>query len=255
MPPPAREGDDSPGSSSFLRHQRAYFSKADPAHFVWSTTDTYLSPKEVGLLRLADIKETDGLLEVGCGEGGNLYWLSGRSRGAVGLDYSFEKVAFASQRVPRAAFLCGDATRLPLRSESRDVILCRDVLHHVQDKHRVVAEMMRVARRGGRVVIIEPNGRNPVIAMQALLVRAERNALKSTEMSLRALLRDFPLERVGLVWDDPFPLGRALFHYRWGLPALSRGMGKWLAAAERVLSRLTTQQSWSYMVWSGVRSR
>src|SRR5213593_2835309 len=50
----------------------------------------------------------------------------------------------------------GDLLRLPLRHGSVDTLVCTGVLEHVSDPHRAVAEMYRVLKFGGRVLVETP---------------------------------------------------------------------------------------------------
>jgi SAM-dependent methyltransferase len=47
----------------------------------------------------------------------------------------------------------GDANALPFLDDSFDVVVCRSSLHHFPDPRRAVAEMARVCRSDGRVVV------------------------------------------------------------------------------------------------------
>jgi demethylmenaquinone methyltransferase/2-methoxy-6-polyprenyl-1,4-benzoquinol methylase len=51
--------------------------------------------------------------------------------------------------------VAGDATRLPLRADSVDAVLVVDALHHMPDHAAVLAEIARVLRPGGVLVVRE----------------------------------------------------------------------------------------------------
>jgi SAM-dependent methyltransferase len=240
-------------NEGFLGLQRSYFSEADADHFGWQTGDPYLSASERELLELGRITPEATLLEVGCGEGSNLAHLGQRPGNTIGLDYSFAKVAWAGRRLPGRAFACGDATCLPIASASVDAVLCRDVLHHVQDKQLVLAEIVRVLRPGGQIVVIEPNGRNPIVRLQSLLIAAERGLRQSTSVSLLTLLDGVPINEVTLLRAAPLPLGRALFHYRTGAPRLSRFAGGTVRRMEAMLGRVFPKDLWAYIIVRGQR--
>lgn len=52
--------------------------------------------------------------------------------------------------------LVGDLHRVPLTDGSLDAVVCTGVLEHVQDPDRVVAELWRVLRPGGRIYVSLP---------------------------------------------------------------------------------------------------
>ena len=58
-------------------------------------------------------------------------------------------------------FVHGDAAALPLEDESVDLVISSFAAHHLPDRHAALAEMMRVLRPGGKVVIwdiVPPHG-------------------------------------------------------------------------------------------------
>lgn len=233
--------------------QWRYFKEADEARFRWQTRAPVFSDTERDLVSRAAGKGR--LLEVGCGEGGNLFHLGPRNDPTVGMDYSMAKVAFASGAIPWARFVGGDATRLPFRQGVFDRVLCRDLLHHLQgpDQREAVKEMLRVCRPGGEVVLIEPNGRNPLIGAFALLVSAERGMLRVTPTRLSALVEGLA-QGIRVEVQQPLPVARLLLHYRFGVPTLGcRCLGaKMLSRLDAALHRLVPRRFWAYIVLSAV---
>ena len=61
--------------------------------------------------------------------------------------------------------LAADGERLPLESESIDAAFCHAVFPHFPDKRAALDEIKRVIRRGGRLVISHPLGRDQVNAI------------------------------------------------------------------------------------------
>ncbi|MCW8141747.1 MAG: class I SAM-dependent methyltransferase, partial [Planctomycetota bacterium] len=79
--------------------QARRWARADPAHFDWQTALPYAAAREAALL--AELAAPGGrLLEIGCGEGGNLFHLRGRAAALFGIDRYAAKVAFARGRGP-----------------------------------------------------------------------------------------------------------------------------------------------------------
>ncbi|MBA7553965.1 2-methoxy-6-polyprenyl-1,4-benzoquinol methylase, mitochondrial [subsurface metagenome] len=56
-------------------------------------------------------------------------------------------------------YLCADITNIPLRNEIFDIIVCYSSFPHFQDKLRALAEMNRVIKRGGRLLICHTSSR------------------------------------------------------------------------------------------------
>jgi SAM-dependent methyltransferase len=237
----------------FQQLQVEHFACADEAKFLWQTTDPYMAGTERALLDHIAVKAADRLLEVGCGEGGNLRLLETRPKRAVGVDFSHAKVSWAHRHLAGAEFVCADAGRLPFQSDSFDVVLCRDVLHHLTDKTGVLDEMIRVCRAFGRIVIIEPNGRSPIMWVLGLLVRAERDLMRNSLGRLETLLDGRRMPKPAVAWAQPFPFGRVLFHYRWGLPRLSGWLGKAVIALEKAVGRLVPSNRSAYIIITTIK--
>jgi SAM-dependent methyltransferase len=99
-------------------------------------------------------------LEVGCGTGfvlGGLRQAAPRLR-LFGSEVYFEGLAFARRRVPEATLFQMDARRIPFRDEF-DVVGAFDVLEHVEDDRRVLAEMFAACRPGGGLILTVPQHR------------------------------------------------------------------------------------------------
>lgn len=104
------------------------------------------------------------LLDVGCGTGDDVLALAelvGPGGRVVGIDRSAGLIEEArgrllGRRLP-AEFLTGDVHDLPFPDASFDGVRADRVFMHLPDPARALAEMVRVVRPGGRVVIREPD--------------------------------------------------------------------------------------------------
>jgi SAM-dependent methyltransferase len=98
------------------------------------------------------------LLDCGCREGHNTRELAERvgAQHVIGLDLNIDALRQSSQRdiAPVRANL---NFSIPLASERVDVIVASDVLEHLVDPATFVAEMYRVLRPGGYVMLDTPN--------------------------------------------------------------------------------------------------
>jgi SAM-dependent methyltransferase len=95
------------------------------------------------------------LLDAGCGTGFNLLAL-GRLGCATGIDLAPEAIAFCRERGVRA--LRARLLALPFRDAAFDVATSFDVIYHawVTDDRAAVAEMARVLRPGGLLLVRVP---------------------------------------------------------------------------------------------------
>src|SRR5262249_3912831 len=77
---------------------------------------------------------------------------------AVGVDYDGEALRSVRGIEPRARLVNADALRLPLGNASFDVVVSFETIEHVPDAARLVAEIRRVLKPGGRLVLSTPTG-------------------------------------------------------------------------------------------------
>jgi SAM-dependent methyltransferase len=95
-------------------------------------------------------------IDVGCGAGALALALAPLVREVVGVDRVPELLELARRRAPaNAQFVEADATSLPFEDAAFDLAGTLRTLHHVRRPELVVAELARVARPGGRVLVID----------------------------------------------------------------------------------------------------
>ena len=104
------------------------------------------------------------VLENGCGVGMYIDKLRGALRTPLvfGLEYEFERAAEAGKRCPPSLVVCAAGEHLPYPDDTFDVILSNEVVEHVQDDRRAVAEMVRALKPKGRIILFCPNRWYPV---------------------------------------------------------------------------------------------
>jgi SAM-dependent methyltransferase len=238
----------------FEELQRRYHRDADAAHFAWQTRAPYFAATEARLVADVALAPDERLLEIGCGEGGNLYHLRGRGGARFGVDFSPAKAGFA-HRATGAATAAADARHLPFADGSFDAVLIRDLLHHVRDRARVLDEAHRVLRARGRFTLIEPNVLSPLVAMQATVVPAERGLYRSHDRQLRHELAAARFELVDAHPAQPLPVWRALCHPRLGTARLGGrpAIAGALDSVERMAQNLVPRWAWLYLVYRAVR--
>lgn len=239
--------------SRFLADQRRFFEEADAGHFFWQTRNPYFSRTECALLKDLPVKSGQTILEVGCGEGGNLVNIMATHRVVprliVGLELFARKLLFASRQGVPGRFVCGDALALPFRGEVFDLILCRDLLHHLENRAPALEEIRRVSKRDARIWIVEPNGKNPLIWLLSVVRPHERGQLWNSVDSVRELVeRYFP--GVEIEVRQPLPLYRLILHYQFGFPRLgfSRMIAAILDACDRGFQMVCPQRWWAYII-------
>lgn len=112
-------------------------------------------------LRALDLQPGERVLDVGCNAGARLEQLR-REFGIVGsgLDLSPASVAAGRRRFPALTLTAGDAERLPFPDAAFDAVTSFETFEHLPSPGRALAEMARVTRPGGRLLIYAISRRN-----------------------------------------------------------------------------------------------
>jgi ubiquinone/menaquinone biosynthesis C-methylase UbiE len=150
-------------------------------------------------------------LDAGTGTGALALALAPLVREVVALDLVPEQLELARQQAAglgNVVFVEGDARRMPFESGSFDLTACLKTLHHVARPELVVAELTRLARPGGLVLVVDQLA--PVDPLAALeLNRFERARDPSTtrvlaDVDLRGLFEanGLVMRRAEFVQED-----------------------------------------------------
>jgi SAM-dependent methyltransferase len=112
------------------------------------------------LARLGPLPATPTVIDVGCSSGYLLEDLHRAVPGAslIGVDLMAGGLRKAHENVPNAVLMQADACSLPLEDTSADVVVSANLLEHVPDDVKAVAEIGRILRPGARAVIVVPVG-------------------------------------------------------------------------------------------------
>jgi len=111
-------------------------------------------------------------LDAGAGTGALAFALAPIVREVVAVELVPECIREGRARAaafPNVVFIAGDATRLAFPDASFDLAGCLRTLHHVDAPERVIAELARVTRPGGHVLIVDqlaPADRAEALALE-----------------------------------------------------------------------------------------
>lgn len=98
----------------------------------------------------------------------------------------------------RTAVLNADSEHLPFDSQTIDVITCANSFHHYPRQARVIQEMHRVLRPGGRFILLDGFRDNCIgwFVFDVVVTGVEKNVHHATWRELDAMFRDAGFTRV-----------------------------------------------------------
>ena len=180
-----------------------------------------------------DLEHTANALDIGCGDGFSTYYMYESVRNIWAVDRSHRMLTrHPLKNLGRVAM--SDALKLPFGDNTFDLVFGWEMLHHIAEPARAVAEMARVSRR--YVLTAEPNRNNPLQFAFALLDREHRWVLHYTLPFMQGLFESVGLqvERAasgGWVFPNKTPT--------WLLPLLQRlpytspiGISNWVLGSK-----------------------
>jgi SAM-dependent methyltransferase len=97
------------------------------------------------------------VLDVACGSGFGMQMLRGSGACVLGVDLDASALVEARRFAPPSRLVRADATRLALPDRCVDLVTSFETLEHVPDAAKLVRELRRVLRPGGRLVLSTPN--------------------------------------------------------------------------------------------------
>ncbi|RMD69452.1 MAG: class I SAM-dependent methyltransferase, partial [Cyanobacteria bacterium J149] len=91
----------------------------------------------------------ESVLDVGCGTGRGLIWLSTKkpSLNLMGVEPSEGMLNIARQNIPQANLLLATGEQLPFPDNSVDFVMATGIMHHVDFPQKVIKEMFRVSSK------------------------------------------------------------------------------------------------------------
>jgi demethylmenaquinone methyltransferase/2-methoxy-6-polyprenyl-1,4-benzoquinol methylase len=104
---------------------------------------------------LAEVGPGRSALDVATGTGDLAIELASRGADVIGSDFSEEMLVHAREKAPGLTFEWGNALELPYEDDRFDAATVGFGARNFSDLGRGVAEMARVVRPGGKVVILE----------------------------------------------------------------------------------------------------
>ena len=155
--------------------REAYFPRSYSHIFaLWKIRNIMLGRTTEKILQNNEGKITFRILDLGCGDGTNLFEVCDRcshysNLNWYGLDLDGAAIQSASERsryrretrqFDPPYFITGDISGLPFNDNTFDLVLCTEVMEHIDNPGSAITELARIIKPEGFVLITTPNPRN-----------------------------------------------------------------------------------------------
>ncbi len=193
----------------------------------WGEVDTSYLQRTAAVLQRSRLRSYDlmrvqpgaKVADIGCAFGTDTIPLGeivGPAGQVVGIDYNRAFVAAANARAAEAGMSAwvthqfGDATDLPLATDTFDACHSERVFLHLAQPEQALGEMVRITRPGGWVVIVDTDFATlsidvPDFALERKLIRFNSETLRNGT-SGRKLYRMFRRQALTEIEVEPMPL-------------------------------------------------
>ncbi len=182
--------------SFYKKKSKIYFDKRASDFFnTWDGRFCILMYEEV----MQRIKEQPfkSILDLGCGTGAVLSLVLTEFAGikACGIDLSEKMIEKAAETLDRdVQLVVGDSDDLPWVDNSFDLVVCNSSFHHFPEPLKVLSDIKRVLKPGGRIIIADPWWSKPKRFCINLFLKSPVNYLGDvriySEKETRQMLRD-----------------------------------------------------------------
>ena len=123
--------------------------------------DMSLKRRARKIIEELDLKDGDEVLDLGCGDGYYLYFLSNLPLKLKLIGFDHDPIVLANARKnlssKKIKLIRGDIFKLPFKDNSVQKIIMTEVLEHVEDDKRALQEIFRVLKPKGVLVITVPS--------------------------------------------------------------------------------------------------
>jgi len=105
------------------------------------------------------------LLDIGCNDCAVTNFLGNVNVRYVGFDISKKALKRGKKR---QRVLC-DACHLPVKDNTADIVICTEVIEHINNPKRLISEIARISKVNSKLLISTPNGESLFSKIQKLL--------------------------------------------------------------------------------------
>lgn len=142
--------------------QKRHIERCQYFHELAYTCEKYLIPY---ISKRLDLSKHLSILEIGCGDGGNLLPFARMGHHVVGIDISPTRIegaiSFFERENAHAEFICGDILEFTGIQGCFDLIICHDVIEHIGNKQLLLARIEFLLKPSGLLYMAFPAWQMP----------------------------------------------------------------------------------------------
>jgi len=94
-------------------------------------------------------------LDIGCGK--NPYFFRNHINNYIGIDIDINTLKKISRDLPDASLICASGSYTPFIGGIFDLVICTEVLEHLENPEKMISEISRVLTKGGKAVVSIPS--------------------------------------------------------------------------------------------------
>ncbi len=107
------------------------------------------------ILNEIEILKSHLVLDVGCAGGLLSYFLLKHASKVYGIDVNHH-IIIKSNGIVKGKFICGDAIKMPFKSNSFDIVICSHLLEHIPSPFHCIKEINKISKPGAKIIVIYP---------------------------------------------------------------------------------------------------
>lgn len=187
-------------------------------------------------------------LDLGCGDGENIAWLSKYLSSTYASDYNLLRLIRASRVPVYKQLFMADVTDYPTLDDTFDVIFFNHVLEHIPDDDKALSEVHRILKPGGLLILGVPN-EGAFFWQLAYKLQPKSLTISDHVHFYTAKVLSKKCLQAGFVIREVHPIGWGVPH--WWLDSQVRGY-KWVDDLFEVVGRvlIPSQATSLYLVLS-----
>lgn len=167
--------------SDFFHQQNAFDNQAQSYEKLYGDQSEF--EKEIVEKRknlILNSKKAETVLDLGCGTGTFLRFISKKAKKVFAVDASEKMIQKAKKRVDaeklsNVQIQFADALKLPFEKDFFDTVYCINTFYHIKDKEKVISEISRVLKKNGTAYIEFYNVLNPFAFLRTIANHFAKN--------------------------------------------------------------------------------